>query len=212
MIYVAAGGLKACAWADLLQGSGLIIGGAVIMYFAFDKLGNVTEAASVLDVSTGAVTITPLAEGTGAIDRFWELNKVRMNMFLPRNDSVLPWTALMLGLWIPNFYYWGLNQYITQRTLGSKSLAQGQKGIVFAASLKLIIPFVIVIPGIIAFNLFAKDMQLEGRADNAVTMARYLKANPQTKLVDVIQSPTDQTVSFWSPGRFMIALYDSPKP
>ncbi len=211
MIYVAAGGLKACAWADLLQGSGLIIGGAVIMYFAFDKLGNVTEAASVLDVSTGAVTITPLAEGTGAIDRFWELNKVRMNMFLPRNDSVLPWTALMLGLWIPNFYYWGLNQYITQRTLGSKSLAQGQKGIVFAASLKLIIPFVIVIPGIIAFNLFAKDMQLEGRADNAVTMARYLKANPQTKLVDVVQSPTDQTISFWSPGRFMIALYDSPE-
>lgn len=211
MIYVAAGGLKACAWADLLQGSGLIIGGAIIMYFAFDKLGNVTEAASVLDISTGAVTITPLAEGTGAIDRFWELNKVRMNMFLPRNDSVLPWTALMLGLWIPNFYYWGLNQYITQRTLGSKSLAQGQKGIVFAASLKLIIPFVIVIPGIIAFNLFAKDMQLEGRADNAVTMARYLKANPQTKLVDVVQSPTDQTISFWSPGRFMIALYDSPE-
>ena len=211
MIYVAAGGLKACAWADLLQGSGLIIGGAVIMYFAFDKLGNVTEAASVLNISTGAVTITPLAEGTGAIDRFWELNKVRMNMFLPRNDSVLPWTALMLGLWIPNFYYWGLNQYITQRTLGSKSLAQGQKGIVFAAFLKLIIPFVIVIPGIIAFNLFAKDMQLEGRADNAVTMARYLKANPQTKLVDVVQSPTDQTVSFWSPGRFMIALYDSPE-
>jgi len=211
MIYVAAGGLKACAWADLLQGSGLIIGGAIIMYFAFDKLGNVTEAASVMDLSTGAVTINPLAEGTGAIDRFWELNKVRMNMFLPRNDSVLPWTALMLGLWIPNFYYWGLNQYITQRTLGSKSLAQGQKGIVFAAMLKLIIPFVIVIPGIIAFNLYAKDMKLEGRADNAVTMARYLKANPETQLVDVVQSPTEQTISFWSPGRFMIALYDSPE-
>ncbi len=45
MVYVAAGGLKACAWADLLQGSGLIIGGAVIMYFAFDNIGNVTEAA-----------------------------------------------------------------------------------------------------------------------------------------------------------------------
>jgi SSS family solute:Na+ symporter len=56
----------------------------------------------------------------GAIDRFWELNKVRMNMFLPADDKVLPWTALLLGLWIPNFYYWGLNQYITQRTLGSR--------------------------------------------------------------------------------------------
>ncbi|MBN1456502.1 MAG: hypothetical protein JW912_01470, partial [Sedimentisphaerales bacterium] len=186
-------------------------GGGFIMYFAFDKLGSVEQAASVLDVNTGAVSFTPLAEGSGSIERFWELNKVRMNMFLPSNDSVLPWTALMLGLWIPNFYYWGLNQYITQRTLGSRSLAQGQKGIVFAAALKLIIPFVIVIPGIIAFNLFAKDMQLEGRADNAVTMARYLKANPDTQLVDVVQSPTEQTISFWSPGRFMIALYDSPE-
>jgi len=209
MVYVAAGGLKACAWADLLQGSALIIGGGLIMYFAFDKLGSVEQAATVLDINTGAVSFTPLAEGSGSIERFWQLNKVRMNMFLPRNDSVLPWTALMLGLWIPNFYYWGLNQYITQRTLGSKSLAQGQKGIVFAAALKLIIPFVIVIPGIIAFNLFAKDMQLEGRADNAVTMARYLKANPETQLVDVVQSPTEQTISFWSPGRFMIALYGS---
>ncbi len=83
-------------------------------------------------------------------------------MFLPATDSVLPWTALLLGLWIPNFYYWGLNQYITQRTLGSASLAQGQKGIVFAAFMKLLIPFVIVIPGIIAFNLYSSDMQTRG--------------------------------------------------
>jgi SSS family solute:Na+ symporter len=61
-------------------------------------------------------------------------------------------------LWIPNFYYWGLNQYITQRLLGSASLAEGQKGIVLAAALKLVIPFVIVFPGLIAFNLYTKDM------------------------------------------------------
>jgi SSS family solute:Na+ symporter len=65
---------------------------------------------------------------------------------------------MLVGLWIPNFFYWGLNQYIVQRTLGSKSLAEGQKGIVFAAFLKLIIPFVVVIPGILAYNLFAGDM------------------------------------------------------
>ena len=93
------------------------------------------------------------------MERFVELNKVRLNMFLPQNDSVLPWTALLLGLWIPNFYYWGLNQYITQRTLGSASLAESQKGIVFSAFMKLLIPFVIVIPGIIAFNLFAPEMK-----------------------------------------------------
>ena len=64
----------------------------------------------------------------------------------------------MIGLWIPNFFYWGLNQYIVQRTLGSKSLAEGQKGIVFAAFLKLLIPFLVVIPGIMAFNLFSGDL------------------------------------------------------
>ncbi|MHC4999122.1 MAG: sodium:solute symporter family transporter, partial [Planctomycetota bacterium] len=107
--YVFAGGLKACAWADLIQGSALILGGAIIVFFAFEKLGNATEAAQVMDLSTGAVAVTPLAEGTGSIERFWELNKIRMNMFLPATDSILPWTALLLGLWIPNFYYWGLN-------------------------------------------------------------------------------------------------------
>jgi SSS family solute:Na+ symporter len=177
------------------------------MFFAFDKLGNATEAAQVVDIKTGAVAVKTLAEGTGSIERFWELNKIRMNMFLPANDSILPWTALLLGLWIPNFYYWGLNQYITQRTLGSASLAQGQKGIVFAAFMKLLIPFVIVVPGIIAFNLFFGNMQLDTVSDNAPVIARYLKVNPQTQLVEVQQSPTDEAVAAWQSGKFMIAVY-----
>ncbi|MBN2030797.1 sodium/solute symporter, partial [bacterium] len=209
MLYVAAGGLKACAWADLIQGSALIVGGAVIMVFAFIKLGGVKEAAQIVNVNTGAVAIKELSPDSGALTRFWDLNRVRMNMFLPKTDSVLPWTALMLGLWIPNFYYWGLNQYITQRTLGSASLREGQKGIVFASFLKLIIPFVIVIPGIIAFNLFAGNMQREAIYDNAKVMTRYLKANPETQLVTVQQSPSEETVSAWEPDRFMIAVYDN---
>jgi SSS family solute:Na+ symporter len=208
MAYVTFGGLKACAWADLIQGSALILGGGVIMYFAFTKLGNATEAARVIDVETGAVAIEALKENTGAIERFWDLNRIRMNMYLPKTDSVLPWTALLLGLWIPNFYYWGLNQYITQRTLGSSSLSQGQKGIVFAAFLKILIPFAIVIPGIIAFNLFAKDMQFEAVYDNAPVITKYLKANPETKLAEVVNSPTEQAVAGWQPGRFMIAVYE----
>lgn len=207
MFYVASGGLKACAWADLIQGSALILGGAVIMIYAFKKLGAATEAAMIVDVSTGAVAIKALSPDAGAMERFWDLNRVRMNMFLPRNDSVLPWTALLLGLWIPNFYYWGLNQYITQRTLGSKSLSQGQKGIVFAASLKLIIPFVIVVPGIIAFNLFSKDMQIESASDNASVMAKYVSANPSTGLVDIVESPNEQMVADWPQEQFMLAVY-----
>ncbi len=209
MIYVVAGGLKACAWADLLQGSALILGGGMIMWFAFSKLGAATEAARIVDVQTGAVAIEALKENTGAIERFWDLNRIRMNMFLPKTDNVLPWTALLLGLWIPNFYYWGLNQYITQRTLGSVSLSQGQKGIVFAAFLKLLIPFVIVIPGIIAFNLFSGDMQLEAARDNAPLIAKYLKANPQTELVEVVKSPGDEEIGKWKQGRFMLAIFDS---
>ncbi len=208
MVYVVAGGLKACAWADLIQGSALIVGSGVVMFFAFKRLGSTTEElAFVENVKTGAVQFKTFAQGTGAIDRFWELNKVRMNMFLPANDKVLPWTALLLGLWIPNFYYWGLNQYITQRTLASESLAEGQKGIVFSAFMKLIIPFVVVIPGIIAFNLFAKDMQNQGALDNATVLAEYLKANPDTELVEVVESPSPEAVAAWKPGRFMIAVY-----
>ncbi len=208
MLYVAAGGLKACAWADLIQGSALIIGGGVIMFCAFDKLGNVTEAAQIVNPETGAVAIKSFTQDQGSIERFMELNKVRMNMILPETDNILPWTALLIGLWIPNFYYWGLNQYITQRTLGSKSLSQGQKGIVFAAALKLIIPFVIVIPGIIAFNLYAKDMQAEAVYDNAPVMAKYLKANPDTDRVEVVESPSEEQIANWGKDKIMIAVFE----
>ena len=151
--YVVFGGLKACAWADLLQGSALIVGGALILYWAMHALGNATPE-----------TIPALAgipEGAGAYEKFKIINADKLHMFMPKEDTEIPWTALCLGLWIPNFYYWGLNQYIMQRTLGAKSLAEGQKGIVFAAAMKLIVPFIIVFPGIIAFNLFSGEMVTE---------------------------------------------------
>lgn len=151
-IYVAVGGLKACAWADLLQGSALIIGGGIITYFAFDALGGTNVAELV--TSTGAQAT--IDQGASVMDKFSTLNEPALHM---GSNPAMPWPILLLGIWIPNFYYWGLNQYITQRILGSASLADGQKGLVLAAGLKLIIPFVIVIPGIIAFNLFSKDME-----------------------------------------------------
>ena len=159
LIYVVTGGLKACAWADLIQGSALIVAGAIIMILVFIKLGLVDQATMLVD---GAVKTVPLDSGMSAWDRFWHLNTNKMTMYLPSDHPKLPWTALIVGLWIPNFYYWGLNQYITQRTLGSASLSEGQKGIVFSAFMKLIIPFVVVIPGIIAFNLYYQNMQVDG--------------------------------------------------
>jgi SSS family solute:Na+ symporter len=208
MLYVAAGGLKAAVWADLIQGSALILGGLVITYFAFEALGNATEAARVTDVATGAVTTQPLAESATAVERFFALNGNRLTMFLPATDTILPWTALLLGLWIPNFYYWGLNQYITQRTLGSESLAEGQRGIVFAAFMKLIIPLGIVIPGMIAFNLYADGMAVDAAPDNAPALAQYLAANPDTDFVEAREAPSPETIRAWPAGRYLLAVYE----
>jgi SSS family solute:Na+ symporter len=183
-IYVFAGGLKACAWADLIQGAALIVGGAVVMVLAFQALDRPGDFEGI-DV---AAVNESLGVGDGASfgEKFGVLKQESMHMVLPRSSSFLPWTALLLGLWIPNFYYWGLNQYIMQRTLGARSLAEGQKGIVFAAGLKLIIPFIVCIPGIIAFTLYGPKMAENAMTDkrlNAPALAEYetLKANPAAK-------------------------------
>jgi solute:Na+ symporter, SSS family len=131
-LYTAWGGLKAVAIADLFQGSALILGGVVVLIFSLIAVGG--------------------------IDSFFTHNEERLHMILPADHPVLPWTALVIGLWIPNIYYWGLNQYITQRTLAAKSLKEGQLGIIFAAGLKIIIPFIIVFPGIMAAQLYGDSM------------------------------------------------------
>ncbi|MGE5437625.1 MAG: SLC5 family protein, partial [Syntrophothermus sp.] len=95
----------------------------------------------------------------GGFDNFFAHNQEKLHMILPSDHPVLPWTALVIGLWIPNIYYWGLNQYIVQRTLAAKSLKEGQYGIIFAAILKLIIPFIIVFPGIMAAQLYGDSMK-----------------------------------------------------
>ena len=168
-VYIAAGGLKASAWADLIQGIALILGGAVIAYFAFGKLG----ATPVAELTAGSATPGTVADTASGLSKLIALNNDKMSMVLPREDKNIPWTALLLGLWIPNFYYWGLNQYITQRVLGSNSLREGQRGIVFAAAMKLIIPFVIVIPGIIAFNLYSKDLSAIDQRKSATEWAAH---------------------------------------
>lgn len=152
-VYVATGGLKACAWADLLQGSALILGGVVVVIWAMKELGG----ADLASIGATAEQVKNLADAH-VVTKFRELNADKLHMVLPRSNPDIPWTALVIGLWLPNFYYWGLNQYIMQRTLGAASLGEGQKGIVFTAALKLIVPFIIVIPGIVAFNLFKPDM------------------------------------------------------
>lgn len=150
-LYTTWGGLKAVAWADLFQGSALIIGGAITMFYGFNAIDGVAEGFNVVS----------------GVSNFFENNADKLHMILPSNHSVLPWTALVIGLWIPNFYYWGLNQYITQRTLAAKTLRQGQLGIIFAAAIKLLIPFIIIFPGIIAFQLYQDQLTVPGATTDA---------------------------------------------
>ena len=135
-IYTTWGGLKAVAWADLFQGSALILGGFVTMVLGFKAVGGVSA--------------------------FFSANADKLHMIMPADHPVIPWTTLVVGLWIPNFYYWGLNQFITQRTLAAKSLRQGQLGIIFAAFLKLTIPFIIIFPGIMSYQLFKAQLTAPG--------------------------------------------------
>jgi SSS family solute:Na+ symporter len=90
----------------------------------------------------------------GGLDVLLDGSGDRLRMILPANHPELPWTAVLAGMWIPNFYYTGLNQFIVQRSLGARSLREGQMGILFAASLWLLVPFAIVLPGIISGQLF----------------------------------------------------------
>ncbi len=182
--YVFIGGLKACAWTDLIWGSALIIGGALVMYLAFQALADkpATELIQT-KVATSTATVSDLDQA-GALSRLHLLTEGpavdgpngaggKLHMVRPASDSSIPWTALIIGLWIPNFFYWGLNQYIMQRTLGSKSLAEGQKGIIFAAALKLIIPFVVVIPGILAFHLYNADLKEQAQYKNEAALSAF---------------------------------------
>ena len=199
-VYVYVGGLKACAWTDLIWGAGLIAGGAVVAYFAVRALGSADAAHLIQSASANS----PVAAGTeqlapsGGIASGWErflqlnagaaaegMNTVggKLHMIRPASDPSIPWTALLLGLWIPNFFYWGLNQYIMQRTLASKSVAEGQMGIVFAAFLKLIIPFVVVIPGILAYNLYRDDLKVSADEKNAVAIAKVQASEDAAKTV-----------------------------
>ena len=137
------GGLAAVAWTDVVQVIVLILGGLMMTYFA----------------------LVNLADGGSAIDGLkyvYETVPERFSMILSKGEIITPngndaWfdlpglAVLIGGMWVANLYYWGFNQYIIQRTLAAKSLEEGQKGIAFAAFLKLLIPIFVVLPGIIVY-------------------------------------------------------------
>ena len=130
------GGLSAVAWTDIIQVVVLILGGLVTTYLALDT------------VSGGQGFIEGLTTIYHAVPE-------KFDMILDRSNPEfmnLPGIGVLIGgMWVANLYYWGFNQYIIQRTLAAKSLEESQKGILFAAGLKMIIPIIVVIPGIAAY-------------------------------------------------------------
>ncbi len=157
-IYTIYGGLKAVVWSDLLQGSALMLGGAIVLYLGLKYVGG----GSLGD--EGGVAGGNLIDGWQS---FRASNADKLHTIKPASDPDMPWTIMIVGIWIPNFFYWGMNQFITQRTLGARSLADGQKGIFLACIMKLIIPFIIVVPGIIAFQTFGDQILAQAAGDQA---------------------------------------------
>jgi solute:Na+ symporter, SSS family len=141
------GGLSAVAWTDVVQVVLLVFGGLVTTYITLEK---VSPTGGIID---GFVHVFNTVPG-------------KFSMILSKGEIITPdgkdawWdlpglAVLVGGLWVANIYYWGFNQYIIQRTLAAKSLEESQKGIVFAAALKMIIPLIVVVPGIIAYVMNA---------------------------------------------------------
>ena len=127
--YVTYGGLRAVVWTELIQGTALLLGALLVFVLSLHAIGG--------------------------WERFTDLSAGQLHTVLPWNDPEMPWLAVFFGgLWIPNTFYWGLNQFITQRTLAARSLAEGQRGTLFAAAIKVAIPFLIVMPGMMAVHIF----------------------------------------------------------
>ncbi|PKD44035.1 sodium/glucose cotransporter [Rhodohalobacter barkolensis] len=135
------GGLSAVAWTDVLQVALLIVGGTVTTVVA---LNHVTPDGGILN----------------GMAHLYDVAGDKFNMILDKSNpeyNNLPGIGVLIGgLWVANLYYWGFNQYIIQRTLAAKSLEESQKGIIFAGFLKLIIPLIVVIPGIIVYVLYVQ--------------------------------------------------------
>ena len=138
MAYSVFGGLKAVAYSDTINGVGLIIGGFLVPILGFVALGQLDGGG--------------FFEG---IKHFATATPDKMNAWSAPNAMApyIPWPLLFTGMFVNNMFYWSTNQSIIQRSLGAKNLAEAQKGAIWAGFFKCLDVFVIVIPGIIAFQL-----------------------------------------------------------
>lgn len=136
-IYAIFGGLKAVAVSDTINGYGLLLGGLLIPLLAL------------IDIGSG----NPVS----GLAKVFENNPHKFNVIGAR-DSVLPFGTLFTGLIINQLYFWSMNQTIIQRALGAKNLVEAQRGLLFTGVLKILVPLIIVLPGVICFYYFGDSM------------------------------------------------------
>ena len=141
-IIITLGGMKVIGYTDVIQVLVLVIGGFVATYIALDII----------------------SEGQGFFNGLSNLNKGASEhfdmIFSPENENYmeLPGLSVLIGgMWIANLSYWGCNQYITQRALGA-SLSTARNGLLFAAFLKMLMPLIVVIPGIAVYHIIKNDL------------------------------------------------------
>lgn len=137
-IYAIFGGLKAVAISDTLNGVGLIIIGLLVPILGLIALGDGSIGDGMKQIAT--------------------TNTEKMNSIGTKNDSV-PFGTIFTGMIFANLFYWASNQYVIQRTLGAKSLAEGQKGVLISGFYKLLVPLTMMIPGVIAFHMYGDGLK-----------------------------------------------------
>ncbi|MBQ0074768.1 MAG: sodium/solute symporter [Prevotella sp.] len=153
-LYSIYGGLASVAWTDVMQVTFLVGGGLITAYAALDVIG------SELHIDGGAFgAFSEIYSHLGSI-----AGDKHFNLVVTRNPEIaeitkdpyfdIPGIVVIVGaLWLTNLGYWGFNQYIIQKGLAAKSLAEAKKGMIFAAFLKILIPFIVCIPGVCAFYI-----------------------------------------------------------
>lgn len=136
-VYAIFGGLKAVAISDTINGYGLLIGGLAIPIIALVGIGDGNPF-----------------EG---LSKVFNHSPEKFNV-IGAKDSVLPFEVLFTGLIINQLYFWSMNQTIIQRALGAKNLVEAQKGLLYTGVLKILVPIIIILPGVIAFYYFGDSM------------------------------------------------------
>lgn len=153
LIYSVYGGLSAVVWTDVIQVAVLVFGGLATTLLAVSFIGG------------DAGFFAGMGHLMDAAPEHFDMILDKDN---PQYQNLPGIGVLIGGLWITNLYYWGFNQYIIQRTFAAKSVEEAQKGLILAAFLKLLIPFLVVIPGIASFVIVNDPEMLQKLGDTAM--------------------------------------------